>query len=227
MSSRRNSVSIFSHPAAHREWLADDTAPGTPLARTPSVHVAPLRISAESRAEDAAEVRRVRRWSKHSNPLAAKTMHDLTSAPSILIAGSPFFMNPNTGCKRIQLLASLSPADPSRDIHGILRSRLRKQRLLAQHLPSQRLARTIYATQRLAYTIHTTQLLARAIHAMQLLARTIHARQLLAHIIHGRRLLVRIIHRALRASRSCPPAVEGWGSFEGGARVFEPVRLRW
>ncbi|KAJ1477224.1 hypothetical protein T484DRAFT_1963803 [Baffinella frigidus] len=67
-------------------------------------------MRAERRMQEETEVIRVRRWSISSDEMAAETMHDLTSAPSILMAGCPFFMNPNDEFKRIHQLPLLCPA---------------------------------------------------------------------------------------------------------------------
>ena len=94
-----------------RASLADvkdkNTAGGAPPARAPLSRLSEHR----RRLQDAvctnkgenvyAEEMRVRRWSISSNELATETMHDLTSAPRMLVGGRTVFLNPNTDAKRI------------------------------------------------------------------------------------------------------------------------------
>ena len=65
--------------------------------------------SAEARGttDASAEIKRVRRWSTSSDLLAVETMHDLTSAPRMLVGGRTVFLNPDTNLKRIKQLPSL------------------------------------------------------------------------------------------------------------------------
>ena len=56
-------------------------------------------------ARVAAELTRVRRWSTSSDLLAVETMHNLTSAPRMLVGGRTVFLNPTH--KRIEQLESL------------------------------------------------------------------------------------------------------------------------
>ena len=99
-----------SHPAwGLRASLADvkDAAGGAPLARGPllrlSLHRRRLQdaVCTNTREAGYAEVMRVRHWSTSSDELATETMHDLTSAPRMLVGGHTVFLNPNTDVKRI------------------------------------------------------------------------------------------------------------------------------
>ena len=101
-----------SHPALGlRAWLADvkddNTAGGAPLARGPrsrlSQHRSLLQNAVYSNKGETgyAESMRVRRWSTSSDVLATETMHNLTSAPRMLVGGRTVFLNPNTDVKRI------------------------------------------------------------------------------------------------------------------------------
>ena len=93
--------------------LADHTAAAVPVATPPrsrfAQHRKRLQEAVYTNGGDIGydEVMRVRRWSTSSDELAAETMHNLTSAPRMLIGGRTVFINPNADVKRIQQRPSL------------------------------------------------------------------------------------------------------------------------